>query len=372
MNRIDVAIIGAGVIGLAIAQTLCKGHRSIIVLEKNDTFGQETSSRNSEIIHSGIYYPKDFLKTRFCIEGNRLLYEYCRECDIPHKKIGKLIVARNDREVSKIEELFAQGNANGIEDLQLLGEEELLKLEPNVKAKCGVFSPSAGILDSHKFMDSLESYSRDNNVIMAYKCRVIGIGNKMGEYKIELVDADGEPVVLTVGVIINAAGLDSDKIAQMAGIDVSAEGYKINYSKGEYFRVRDIKKDMVKHLIYPPPGDHGLGIHTVTDTAGRLKLGPNDFSVDELSYEVDISHRDEFYEAVKDFLPFLEPEDLSPDIAGIRPQLEPIESKKRDFIIKDEDGNGLPNFINLIGIESPGLTASLAIAKYVAGLVPLG
>ena len=369
MEKIDITIIGAGVVGMAIAQRLCKGHRNVLVLEKNESFGRDMSGRNSEVIHSGIYYPKDFLKTKLCIEGKRLLYDYCEECNIPHKRIGKLIVARDEKEVSKIEELYNQGRANGVEDLKLLSEDEISKLEPNVKTKGGIFSPSTGILDSHKFMDSLESYSRDNNVIFAYSCRVIGIERNRGDYKIEIIDADREPLALMTNVLINSAGLDSDKIAQMVGIDISDEGYKLNYLKGEYFRVRDAKKDMVRHLIYPLPTEQGLGIHTVTDTAGQLKLGPNDFIVDGINYEVDMSHREEFYESVKDFLPFLEREDLTPDTSGIRPQPEASGGKKGDFIIKDEDDNGLPNFINLIGIDSPGLTASLSISEHVAKMV---
>lgn len=369
METADITIIGAGVIGLAIANEISVENKDIVVLEKHETFGQESSSRNSEVIHSGIYYPKDYLKTRLCVEGRNSLYEFCERHNIPHKRIGKLIVATNHSEVKDLEKLLSQGKDNGVEGLKMLSKDEIKEMEPNIVAMCAIHSPSTGIVDSHRLMKKLESLAKDKGVIFAYSCEVIGIEKKNQGYQIDIIDADGEKISLFSQSVINSAGLCSNRVAEMVGIDIEEAGYKLLYSKGEYFRMKSSKAKLIHHLIYPTPEENSLGIHTDVDLQDQVKLGPNAFYVDEINYDVEPSHKTEFYESARRYLPFLEAEDLTPDTAGIRPKLQKPREGAKDFVISQEDNRGFPNFIDLIGIESPGLTASLAIAKGVAGML---
>ncbi|NQT90856.1 MAG: NAD(P)/FAD-dependent oxidoreductase [Candidatus Omnitrophica bacterium] len=369
MEKTDVIIVGAGIVGLAIATAISKNSRSVIVVERNETFGQETSSRNSEIIHSGIYSPKDFLKTKLCLEGRRLLYQFCEEQDISHKRLGKLIVATDNDEARELDHLFEIGKDNGVEDLRLLSGKEAKELEPEVNAICAIESPSTGIVDTHQLMKRLEYLATSRKVVFAYSCEVTGIEKKQDGYGVSIRDIDGETIELFTRTVINSAGLGSEAIARMVGIDVEKYGYKLHYAKGEYFRLKASKAKLLNRLIYPTPKQESLGIHTVTDSGGQRKLGPNAFYVDRIDYDVDPSHKMEFYEAVSRYLPFLEKDDLTPDMSGIRAKLQGPGEAARDFVITDETDKGLPGFINLIGIESPGLTSSLAIAKHVECMI---
>lgn len=369
MEETDITIVGAGVVGLAIAACVSRSGKKVIIAEKNPTFGQEASSRNSEIIHSGIYYPLNSLKARLCLEGRRLLYQFCEEQNIPHKRLGKLIVATNDEEATDLQELIKRGKSNGVEGLSMLTGDEIKKLEPEIKAVCAIYSSSTGIVDTHQLMKRLEYLAKDKGAVFAYGCEVIGIENKKGGYQVDIRDTDGERMAIFSRVLINSAGLHSEKVARMAGVDVEDCNYQLHYSKGEYFRVKANKSRLVNHLIYPTPKEASLGIHTVTDMQGEMKLGPNAFYVEDIDYDVDSSHKQEFYEFVKAFLPFIEPDDLNPDVAGIRAKLQAPGKPERDFVISDEEEKGFPGLINLIGIESPGLTASLAIANYVDSVI---
>lgn len=369
MEKADIVIAGAGVVGLAIAAEISRKDREVIVVDRHPSFGQEASSRNSEVIHAGIHYAKDSLKAKFCVEGRRRLYAFCQEHNIPHRRLGKLIVATNDAELHSLEGLLEQGRDNGVEDLTLLSRKEVKSMEPNIEAVGALHSPSTGIVDTHKLMKRLESLAGDRGATFAYNCEVISIEKKKEGYEVNLRDADGEEVTLFTRTFINSTGLSSDRIARMVGIDTDKAGYKLYYSKGEYFRVKGKKAGLVNKLIYPPPKNDSLGIHTVMDLQGQLKLGPNAFYTDEINYDIDDSHTKEFYEATKGFLPFIELGDLSPDTAGIRSKLQPPQKPKRDFVICEEKERGLDGFINLIGIESPGLTASLAIAGHVSSMI---
>ena len=365
MERSDIIIIGAGVIGLAIASEIGQKDKDVTVVERHPTFGQESSSRNSEVIHSGLYYPEGSLKARLCVEGKRFLYQLCEEQNIPHKRLGKLIVATNDPEVENLEKLISRGKNNGVEDLNLLTKSEIKKIEPNIQAICAIHSPSTGIVDTHQLMRYLEYSAKEKGVMFAYNCEVIGIEKKEEGYQIDICDVDGKSLTIFSPILINSSGLHSDKTAQMVGIDIEKAGYKLHYCKGEYFRVKGSKSGFINQLVYPAPGDISLGIHTAIDLQGQLKLGPNAFYVEEINYDVDPSHKLEFYESTKRFLPFIESDDLSPDMAGIRPKLQEPGGSEEDFIISHEVEKGLPGLINLIGIDSPGLTASLTIARYV-------
>lgn len=369
MEQIDITIVGAGVIGLAVAYELSKAYKDIFVIERNSSFGQETSSRNSEVIHAGIYYPKDSLKTKTCIEGKELLYEFCAKNNITHRRIGKLIVAIDDSEIKDLERLFKHGLENGVEDLKLLSKNEIKNLEPHVKCEAALYSPSTGILDTHSLMQNLVLQFKNCGGEIAYNTELIGIDKVKDGFELAVEDKREGVFKFLTCIFINCAGLNSDKVAGMAGL--KKEEYRLKYCKGDYFRVHNNKARFISRLIYPVPkeGRAGLGIHATLDLAGGLRLGPDDEYVEKIDYNVNVSKAKNFYESVRQFLPFIQLEDLSPDIAGVRPKLQGPQEDFRDFIIKDEIDNGLPGFINLIGIESPGFTSSLSIAKMVRDIV---
>jgi L-2-hydroxyglutarate oxidase LhgO len=353
LAEIDIAIIGAGVIGLATAGEIAQRKKEVFVFEKNHSFGLETSSRNSEVVHAGIYYPEDSLKTRH---------------DIAHKKLGKVIVAASENEITQLEKLYKQGGKNGVEDLMLLSQTELKKLEPNVEAKAGLLSPSSGILDSHTLLKFLYSQAREKGAKFVFGTEVVGIERMGAKYRVEIKDREGISAFIS-RTVINAAGLNSDRIAQLAGIDVAKAGYGLHYCKGEYFSLSSKHRNVVTRLIYPTPEQAGHGIHVTVGLDGRVRLGPNARYVEAIDYEVDGTQKEAFYSSVKRFLPHIELEDLASEFAGIRPKLQGPGEAFQDFVIAHEEKTGFPGLINLIGIESPGLTASLAIARYVGRMV---
>ncbi len=368
MEKIDIAIAGAGVVGLSIAAELSQAHHDIFVLEKYPAFGQETSSRNSEVIHAGIYYPRDSLKTKTCIEGRRMLYEFCARNNIPHKKIGKLVVAINGQELKDLEALFKHGLDNGVGDLRFIPKAEIKDFEPNIRAEAAIYSPSTGILDTHSFMKTLASQFESRGGSIAYKTKLTGIEKTREGFIITVHDGHKSAFKFLSRIFINCAGLNSDEVSSMAGL--VKDEYKLKYCKGDYFRVSSGKAKLITRPVYPVPKKDraGLGIHATVDLAGSLRLGPDDEYVKEINYDIGPLKAEAFYASTRQFLPFIELKDLSPDIAGIRPKLQGPGEDFRDFIIKDEAENGLAGFINLIGIESPGFTSSLSIAKMVRGL----
>ena len=367
-TEIDIIIIGAGVVGLAIAAEMSRTNQNVFVFEKNRTFGMETSSRNSEVIHAGMYYPEDSLKAKFCVTGNQLLYEFCEKFNINHKRIGKLIVAADDAETKELERLYRQGLKNGIGDLQMLTRDEIKLLEPNVEAIAGLLSSSTGVLDSHDLMRTFCGCAKENGVGFVYGAEVIGIHRNASGYEVTIQDS--ERTYSFIGrVVINAAGLFSDKVAQLAGINVEKAGYKLHYCKGAYFSLSPKIRRLVNRLVYPVPEKAALGVHITLSLDGSMRLGPNAKYTDAIDYTVDENDKPEFYQAAHRYLPSIEFDDLAPDFAGVRPKLQAKGEGFRDFVIRDEADKGLPGFINLIGIESPGLTAAPAIAKYVAAVV---
>ena len=366
--EVDIAIIGAGVVGLTIAAEVAQWGKGIFVFERNHTFGLETSSRNSGVIHAGLYHPQNSMKASLCIEGKILLYELCAIHGISHKKLGKLIVAVEESEVSELENLYQQGEGNGVEGLRLISRNELKQLEPNVEGVSALLSPSTGIVEPYSFMRFLYLQARERGAQFAFNSEIVGIEKVGARYEVQIRDREGLSSFIA-SIVINAAGLYCDKIAQLAGIDVTQAGYKLNYCKGEYCSLGPRRKHIVNKLIYPVPKQAGHGIHVTSDIEGRLRLGPNARYVDGIDYQVDETQKEAFYESVRRFLPSIELEDLEPDFAGIRPKLQSPGEVFRVFVIAHEDKNGLPGLINLIGIESPGLTASPAIAKHVARMV---
>ncbi len=374
-DKVDIVIIGAGVVGLAVAAELSAQQpgRSIVVLEKNEAFGRETSSRNSEVIHAGIYYPSGSLKARLCVEGKELLYHFCEKWDIPHRRCGKLIVANTREEKVSLDALLEKAAANGVTDLEELERAELKRLEPHIRAECALYSPSTGIINSHSLMARLEQNALQNGALPAYCHLVTSVEslNAGSGCRVRFMNPDGTTDAIECNCLINCAGLSADRIAALCGIDTTAAGYTLRLCKGEYFSLPQNRAGLVNRLVYPPPLHEltGLGIHATTTLDGRLRLGPNTIYIEEEDYSIDSSHATDFYRAVKPFLPFVEEGELEPEMAGIRPKLSGPGEPFRDFIIREESDRGLPFLINLIGIESPGLTSCLSIARLVTNLI---
>ena len=368
MESVKTLIIGAGVIGLAIAAEL--GGEGVYVLEKNEGFGRETSSRNSEVIHAGIFYPPSSLKAELCRKGKEMIYAL-PEDEVSHKRVGKLIVAHDAREIQELERIMENGCANGIDDLCMVSGEEVHALEPYIDAFAALYSPSSGIIDSHALMKHFQRKAAARGVVIAYNTKVVGIEKTSGGYKVTTQDPEGDRFTLLSQVVVNCAGLGSDKIAEMAGICIDSAGYRLHFFKSGDFRIGHQGK--VSRLVYPVPARNGsgLGIHLTIDLTGRLKLGPNarDAAENSCDYLVDSSQQQAFYIAGHRFMPSLTEDELQPDMAGIRPRLGVRGGPSRDFVIKEESQYGLPRFINLIGIDSPGLTAAPAIGAYVRKIV---
>ncbi len=367
----EVTIIGAGVVGLAIAEEVSKAQKNIFLIEKHPTFGQETSSRNSEVIHAGIYYTKDSLKSRLCVEGKKLLYDYCRKYDVPFNNCGKLIVATSEDEISIIEGIRHTAIENGVNDIELIDRGRIAEMEPNIFALKALYSPSTGIVDSHSLMKQYETNTVNNGGQIVYESEVTGVRRINGGYEVNLFDADKQNYRFTSRIVINSAGLTSDKVSEMAGMQ--DENLKILFCKGEYFRVNPPKNRLVTRLIYPVPHPNmeGIGIHVTVDMGGGVKLGPDVKYLESNLYDYKLTpaKQEAFYRSAKKFLPFLEYDDIAPEMAGIRPKIQKPGEPLRDFYISEESKRGNPGFINLIGMESPGLTASIAIARHVNSLI---
>jgi L-2-hydroxyglutarate oxidase LhgO len=366
----DVVVVGAGVVGLAIAAVGAERGRSVAVLERHDSFGRETSSRNSEVIHAGLYYPPDWLKTTLCVEGRGELYRLCATGGVGHRKCGKILVAASEEEIPGLEELKKNGEACGVEGLRMISAEEVRALEPNVAAVAGLHSPESGIVDSHGLMEHFKRRAEARGGDCVFGCTVGGLERRDGLWTIRYRDAeeDGE---IACRAVVNSAGLGAQEVMRMAGLDPEAMGLRLWLCKGEYFSVQGPSRALVSSLVYPTP-EHdlkGLGVHSVVDLGGGLKFGPTAEYVEEVNYDVDASRRDAFFEDARPLLPDLLAEDLFPDMSGIRPKLSGPGESARDFHIAHEAEAGAPGFFNLVGIESPGLTAAPAIARHVAELL---
>jgi len=370
MTDAEITIIGAGVIGLAIAEILSGHYRNVFVVEKHPSFGQEISSRNSEVIHAGIYYPEGSFKARFCIEGNKLLQEYCRNHDVPFKICGKLIVATSPEEITIIRGIKENASGNGV-SLEFIDQDKIAELEPHIFALGALYSQTTGVIDTHSLMKSLETGTLNNGGQIVYNSEVKALKRTGQGYEITILDADGQLYSFTSGIVINSAGLSSDKISEMAGI--IDENLRIRFCKGEYFSVRPPKNRLISRLVYPVPHDNleGIGIHATIDLSGGVKLGPDVtwLGKNVCDYRVDPSKKEAFWKSAKKFMPFLEPDDIQPDMAGIRPKIQRQGDPVRDFYIIEESARGNPGFVNLIGMESPGMTSCLAIAEYVLKLI---
>ena len=387
-DPVDITIIGAGVVGLAITEALAAKNRQVVILEKNDAHGRETSSRNSEVIHAGIYYRKEFLKSRLCVTGNPMLYAWCEQKGVPCRRIGKLIVSTTEEEEADLERIKAQADENGVSGLALLGRTQVKTMEPEVTALGALYSPHTGIIDTHSLMASLLFSAEAKGAILTCRAEVTAIDY---DGKVYTLAVNGGRYRIRTKALINSAGLYADRIAAMAGIDIESMGYGLKLCKGNYFSASPSPR--LRHLIYPVPvkDNIGLGIHATLDLAGRIRFGPDARylpspsstqgekagrgitpqaePVEGFDYTVDEGLRGAFYESIRKYLPQITPDALHPDMSGIRPKLQGPGEAPRDFVIREESALGFPGLINLIGIESPGLTSCLAIGAYVGGLL---
>ena len=369
MADTPLTIVGAGVVGLAVAARLAPRFPELVLLERRERHGSETSSRNSEVVHAGMYYPAGSWKARLCVRGRQLLYETCERLGVPHRRTTKLIVAVQPGETAELERLLALGRANGV-PLELLGAEQCRRLEPAVPALAGLLSPTTGIVSAHGLMDAYLLEARRHGAILQTRAELIGLERRDRDYRLSVRTPDGVEA-FTSERVVNAAGLESDTLAALAGIDVDAARYRLHWWKGSYFALGGPKARLLSRLVYPVPTGVSLGVHAVLGLDGRVRFGPDadHLPVRRLDYSVDETKRGAFAASVRRLLPVVEDEELTPDIAGIRAKLQGPGEGFRDFVIAEETQRGLPGLVNLVGIDSPGLTASAAIAEEVGRLL---
>jgi L-2-hydroxyglutarate oxidase LhgO len=358
--QLDAVVIGGGVIGLAIARALSLRGREVTLLERESRLGQHTSSRNSEVIHAGIYYPPGSLKARLCVEGKARLYAYAAEADIEHRRLGKIIVASRDEEVSALEGISMNAQKNGVHDLEWLETKDIAALEPAVKAVRGLLSPSTGIIDSHSFMSALrrDALAAGTKVVTSSPVT----GGRVLEQGFELEVGGSEPTSFTCRTVVNAAGLWAQDVARsMRGVPASSIPDQY-FAKGHYFTF--MGRAPFSHLIYPVPVPGGLGVHVTLDLAGQARFGPDVSWISGVDYSFDEARRQQFYSAIRAYFPALADDALAPGHTGIRPKLAPAGASAQDFMIQGTAEHGVPELLNLYGIESPGLTAALALADH--------
>ncbi len=364
-EKVDCVVIGAGVVGLAIARQMALAGREVVVLEAEGEIGSHTSSRNSEVIHAGIYYPKGSLKARFCVAGRDLLYRYCAEWGIAHRRCGKLIVASRKAEEPELARIAAAAAANGVDDLKQIGAAEIATMEPALTATAALLSPSTGIIDSHGLMLAYQGEAEEHGAMIAFRAPVLS--GRVGEGGILLSIGGDAPMELDCGTVINSAGLGA------TGIAARLQGFPAKYApqqwlaKGNYFTLTPMPP--FSRLIYPVPELGGLGVHLTLDLAGRARFGPDVEWIDKMDYAVDPARGERFYAAIRKYWPDLPDDSLEPGYAGIRPKLGPKGTPPADFVIEGPGVHGVAGLVNLFGIESPGLTASMAIAEHVAELI---
>ena len=364
LDHFNVCVIGAGVVGLAIAKMLSEKFDSVVVLDREKTIGSGISSRNSEVIHAGIYYPTGSLKAQLCVRGKQLLYEFCESHGVAYKKTAKLIVASHQSQAEDLIKLKHKAEDNGVLDLEEISQQQLARLEPEVAGTAALFSPSTGVVDSHGLMAAYQHYAEENGALVCLDSTFQSAEKHGDDYIVDVMSV-GERYRFQCNILVNAAGLDAQAVSgQIEGIGNYAAP-PLYYCKGSYFSLSG--KSPFQHLIYPMPEANttGLGVHATLDLAGQVRFGPDTEYQSVLEYSVSESKRSQFAEAIKRYYPALDATKLQPDYAGVRPKLQAPGSAARDFEIHQVQ----PGLVHLFGIESPGLTASLAIGEYVANLV---
>jgi L-2-hydroxyglutarate oxidase LhgO len=362
MESVECLVVGAGVIGLAVARALALAGREVIVVERESGIGSGISSRNSEVVHAGIYYPTGLHKTRLCVDGKAMLYAFCKEFGVAHKRCGKLLVAVNAGEVDKLAVLKAQAEANGVADLIWLSGAEARALEPALIAERALLSPSTGIVDSHAFMLALSGDAEAHGATIAFGTSVLaGRAIKRGL----VIEIGGPaPMRIAAGMVINAAGLGAQALARSIAGMPTTKIPPLHLAKGNYFSLSG--RSPFSRLIYPMPTPGGLGVHLTLDLVGQAKFGPDVEWIDAIEYDVDPRRATSFYAAIRTYWPGLPENALQPAYAGVRPKIARPGGPSTDFFLQTERDHGVAGLINLFGIESPGLTASLALADWLA------
>jgi L-2-hydroxyglutarate oxidase LhgO len=364
-ETIETVVIGAGVVGLSCARMLARSGREVLIIEKHNSFGTEISSRNSEVIHAGIYYPNGSKKAALCLRGKDLLYDFCEEYQVPYKKIGKLIVATTLGQLPHLENVRKYAAGNGVADLMFLSADEVKQYEAEIDCVGALLSPSTGIIDSHVFMLALLGDAERHGAMLALGSQVVG--GRVEPEGIFLEVSGAEQITVRAKNVINAAGLGATFVAKLIHGSPNTNVPDNFYAKGNYFSLSG--KAPFSRLIYPLPEPGGLGVHLTLDLAGQAKFGPDVEWVDEIDYKVDPSRSQKFYDAIRTYWPLLKDDSLIPAYAGIRPKIVGPGASDADFMIQTDKDHGVKGLVNLFGIESPGLTASLAIAEHVNSLV---
>jgi L-2-hydroxyglutarate oxidase LhgO len=364
MERVDCVIAGAGVVGLAVARSLALAGHEPLVLDAAYHIGTGTSSRNSEVIHAGLYYPPGSLKAKLCLEGRKLLYDFLAEREIAHSRCGKLIVATSENQIPALNGIMQRANACGVDDLSWVSVSQARQMEPELNCSAALYSPSTGIVDSHQLMLALQAEAEANGAQIVFGTRVLGGRPDGNGIVLSTEDVEtGEQFELSTRSFINAAGLHAHDIANAIATWPANSIPPLRLAKGSYFSL--VGRSPFSHLIYPLPSEAGLGIHLTIDLAGQARFGPDVEWVDEIDYTVDPAKADQFQHEIRNYWPGLPDGALLPAYSGIRPKLSSPGEAAADFTIQGPDTHGIGGLINLFGIESPGLTASLAIANHV-------
>jgi len=368
VDRVDCVVIGAGVVGLGVARRLALAGAEVVVLEAAETIGTETSSRNSEVIHAGIYYTTGSLKAQYCVAGKHALYEYCDSHGVELRRCGKFIVATSDDQIPELERLKKVAAANGVPDLEWRTPEEVAEVEPAVFCVGALWSPSTGIIDSHGLMLSYQGDAEAAGMMLAFQSPVMG--GKIENDGILLSVGGDNAIDIKANWVVNSAGLYAQQVA--AGLDGLAPEFvpPTYYAKGNYYALTG--KPPFTRPIYPVPEKAGLGVHVTVDLGGQVRFGPDVEWIDQIDYDVDPKRADKFYDAVRKYYPALADGAIQPAYSGIRPKLQAPDEAAKDFVLQGAAEHGIEGLINLFGIESPGLTASLAIADTVANMLGVG
>ncbi|MEK9683356.1 MAG: NAD(P)/FAD-dependent oxidoreductase [Rhodospirillaceae bacterium] len=364
-ERIEVVVIGAGVVGLAIAREFALAGREVVVLEATDAIGTETSSRNSEVIHAGIYYPTGSLKAELCVAGKIALYDFCRSHGVPHRNCGKFIVATSEEQLPELEALMKKAADNGVDDIVWLTPEQVRKEEPSVFCVGALLSPSTGIIDSHSLMLAYQGDAEDAGAVIAFLSPVTS--GRVDSDGIHITAGLTDPLEIRANIVINSAGLHAQDVARLFNGFPSEHVPPTFFAKGNYYSL--LGKPPFSRPIYPVPEQAGLGVHVTVDLAGQVRFGPDVEWIENINYDVDPGRADAFYDAVRKYFPALKDGAIQPGYSGIRPKIQAPGGPAEDFIVQGPSVHGVDGFVNLFGIESPGLTASLALANHVAGLL---
>ncbi len=367
MEKVDCVVVGAGVVGLAIARALALAGRETIILERESTFGSGVSARNSEVIHAGIYYPRGSAKARLCVAGRSLLYEYCVAHHVPHRRCGKLIVATAPEQVPRLDGIRVKARENGADDLRLITAADAMKMEPALRCAAALESPSTGILDSHAYMNALLGDAEGRGAVLALRSQVLRAEITANGIRLDVATDGADVTSVLARRVVNAAGLSAPALAAtFDGLD-ARHVPRAYFAKGNYFGLA--ARAPFSRLVYPLPEPGGLGVHLTVDLGGQAKFGPDvewlsTADAADLDYDVDPRRADAFYAEVRKYWPALPDGALVPAYAGVRPKIGPP-GTDADFVIQGPETHGIPGLVNLFGIESPGLTASLAIANEV-------